>query len=121
LPYVGRAWGMGMGLAPWAHAASAIITKSATDHLRQFIASSGPPNPAGLTHASDGLDQARVIVLDVADASADGPARHFFRWGWLNGLFDHSSASASRVYAVASAQETSTPAVTGTPAPRRKR
>ena len=26
------------------------------------------------------LNQARVIVLDVADPHADGPARHLFRW-----------------------------------------
>jgi hypothetical protein len=48
-------------------------------HLCQFIASSVPPDPAHLTRASDGLDQARVIVLDVADASADRPACHLFR------------------------------------------
>jgi hypothetical protein len=32
--------------------------------------------PARLTHASDGLNQARVIVLDVADPRADGPGDH---------------------------------------------
>jgi hypothetical protein len=37
-----------------------------------FIASSGPPDPQCLTRASDRLDQARVIVLDVADPRDDG-------------------------------------------------
>jgi hypothetical protein len=30
-------------------------------------ASSGPPDPAHLTRASEGLDQARVIVLQIAN------------------------------------------------------
>jgi|SRR5271165_4316565 len=64
---------------PWAHAASASITKSAMSHLRQFIASSGQPDPPCLTRASDRLDQALVIVLDVADPRADGPGDHLLR------------------------------------------
>ena len=37
----------------------------------------GPPDPPCPTRASDGLDQARVIVLDVANSRAHWPACHF--------------------------------------------
>jgi hypothetical protein len=56
-----------------------LMTRSVASHLCQFIASSGPPDLAYLTLASDRLDQARVIVLEVSDPRADGPAAHLFR------------------------------------------
>jgi hypothetical protein len=37
-----------------------------------------PPDPPCLTRASDRLNQARVIVLDVADPRAHRPAGHLF-------------------------------------------
>jgi hypothetical protein len=55
-------------LALWAYAASASIMKSVTSDLRQLIAFSGPPKC--LSRTSDRLNQARVFVLDVADASS---------------------------------------------------
>jgi hypothetical protein len=70
--------------APSTHPASANKTKSAATSLCRFIASSGPPDPARLTRVSDRLDQARVIVLDVADPRTDEPGDHLCRRvGWI--------------------------------------
>src|SRR6202030_2105649 len=80
-PLVSGGWG-GYGAPAWpaipsAHPVRASMTKSAASHRRQFITSSEPRDPESLSRANDGFDQARVIVLDVADPRADGPGDHF--------------------------------------------
>ena len=55
------------------------MTKSAMSRPSQFIISSEPRNPESLSRANDGLDQARVAVLDASDPRADGPGDHPLR------------------------------------------
>jgi hypothetical protein len=46
--------------------------------LCQSNASFEPPDPPRLTRANDRLDQAGVVVLDVADSRADPPGDHLY-------------------------------------------
>jgi hypothetical protein len=55
------------GPGPSAHAASARITRSVASHLCQLIASMGHPIRRAQPAPAMGLDQARVIVLDVTN------------------------------------------------------